>query len=289
VQQFAALNRYDDYFDYVESLLTFEPEVSTGKTWIQDKAIRVSSTDVVLPTVVTTTGVNIQTQKYLLGIADGIVQLRKGLSTETLPDNNHQYVTATPSSNIALDADFTIEFYFNYPSGYFKEATTAAADIHYLFSNQTSTASNQLSLSYKPFWNSTGQDTELKLRIGSTVTTLSNAYTYFANKSDDFYTHICIQRRAGQIELYVDGIQQVLSTPVSTSQTFTISAYNVAAAFNLSALRITNKLARYLPNMTVTPSIRFGLVGGANTILDRQVFNSYSWLDRDLEHDIFCS
>ena len=42
VQEFSIANRYDDYYDYVESLLTFEPEVSTSKTWLEDKAIRIS-------------------------------------------------------------------------------------------------------------------------------------------------------------------------------------------------------------------------------------------------------
>jgi hypothetical protein len=63
----------------------------------------------------------------------------------------------------------------------------------------------------------------------------------------------------------------------------------VALVGNLGSIRLTKGVERYTGNSEIVPSLRFGLVGGAVDILDREVFNDYTWLDRELEHEIFCS
>lgn len=294
VQNFEVPKRYDDYFDYVESLLTFEPEVSTGKDWLSDKACRVSALGIVLPTTVTTSGTNISSNKFNLGIEDYVLQLAKGLSTEVISSNGvlgvNQYVQVTPSADIVLDADFTLELYLNYKDIEYRESDTAIGVMHRLFSSQTSSSTNRLELTYKPLYTATGQQTELSLTIGnsSNSVVLLNAYTYFHNKTEDFYTHLAIQRRGAVFELYIDGVLQNTTGLSASTATLSISSYICSLYGRLSTLRITNKVARYLPNLINTPALRFGLVGGANEILDRQVFNSFTWLDRDLEHEIFC-
>jgi hypothetical protein len=143
-------------------------------------------------------------------------------------------------------------------------------------------------LSYKPFFDSQTQSTELKLEIGTQSVALPNAYTYFANKTDDFYTHIAIQRNSlNVVSLYIDGIRQNIA--LTSTAVISLLDMRLALVGNLGSLRITNGIERYKGNTEVIPSLRFGLVGGAVDIIDREIFDTYTWLDRELEHEIFCS
>lgn len=289
-QEFRLPSRYDDYFDYVESLLTFEPEVSTSKTWLEDKACRLSVTGVLLDTTVSTTGIQLGTDKYNLGIQESVLKLQEGIPIETVDiyasDNDYQYVRADFDVPVVLDGVFTLEFFINYEAGKYKD-TSSTTNTHYYFYNETATTANHLSIGYVPIYTSTSQATSIEIKAGSTIVTLPNAYTYFVNKTEDYYTHIALQRlSSGVFELYIDGVLQTMT--LSSGNTFTINSFVSALNGNLSSFRLTKGIARYTPNVSVTPNLRFGLVGGANDILDRQVFNTYSWLDRELEHEIFC-
>jgi hypothetical protein len=289
-QEFKVASRYDDYFDYVESLLTFEPEVSTSKTWIEDKACRLSVTGELLDTTVTTTGIQSTIDKYNLGIQESVLKLEEGIPIETVDiyssNNDYQYLKADFDVPVILDGVFTLEFFVNYELGKYKN-TESTTNTHYYFYNETATTANHLSIGYVPIYTDTAQGTSIEIKAGATIVTLPNAYTYFANKVEDYYTHIALQRlSSGVFELYIDGVLQTMT--LSSSSTFSIDSFVSALDGNLSSFRLTKGIARYTPNVLVTPSLRFGLVGGANDILDRQVFNTYSWLDRELEHEIFC-
>lgn len=290
-QELQTPDRYDTYYDYVESLLTFEPEVSSGKDWLNDKAIRYTAAGAPVTMVVSSSGTNLAIEKYSLGIQDRIVRLGAGLSNETIPVNSqvtsNQYVDVVHSQPIVLNTDFTIEMYLSYTEAEYKQANLSNADAHYLFCNQTSIAANKIAIIYRPSWETSSQQTELLLEIGSSSYVLPNAYTYFYNKSDDFYTHIALQRRGSLVELYIDGVKQGTAIPITTLDTFNIQRYSIVMNGSLSTMRIS-KIARYSSTLLNTPAIRFGLVGGAGDILDRQVFQHYNWLDRDLEHEIFC-
>jgi hypothetical protein len=290
-QEFDLPSRYDDYFDYVESLLTFEPEVSTSKTWLEDKACRLSTVGALLSTTVTTTGVQLDIEKYNLGIEESVLKLQKGPPIETVDidgnDNNYQHVRVDFDTAVSLPDVFTLEFFINYDLGKYKDTDTAIENKHYYFYNETSTSANKLSLAYVPSYGPTFQSTNLEVRIGTNVVTLPNAYLYFTNKAEDYYTHIALQRLSnGDIELYIDGVIQTMT--LNNTATISIDSFVSALVGNLNSLRLTKGIARYTPNVLVTPNLRFGLVGGANDILDRQVFNTHYWLDKELEHDIFC-
>jgi hypothetical protein len=291
-QQFQVANRYDTYFDYVQLLLTFEPEVSTGKTWLEDKSCRVNNTGNPLLSTVSTSGTRKVTDKYNLGIQEEVVELIKGIPTEVININtllsNNQYLRVTTTSPIVLTNVFTIELYLNYNLLRYKEDTINIADIHYLFSNETIVNTNKLALSYKPFFSTTSQTTRLTLEVGNQVSSLSNAYTYFDNKTDDFYTHIAIQRNStNQIALFIDGIKQDIN--ITYTGSIALEDLRIALVGNLGSFRITEGIERYNDNTDLLPSLRFGLVGGAVDIIDREVFDTYTWLDRELEHEIFCS
>ena len=290
IQEFKIASRYDDYFDYVESLLTFEPEVSTSKTWLEDKACRLSVTGDLLDTTITTTGVQVDVDKYNLTIQESVLKLQEGIPLETVDiytvDNDYQYVRADFDIPVVLDGIFTLEFFVNYETGQYK-GINSTTNTHYYFYNETTTIANHLSIGYVPIYTDIAQSTSIEIRAGSNIVTLPNAYTYFTNKKEDYYTHIALQRLSnGIFELYIDGVVQTMS--LTNTDSFSIGSFVSAINGNLSSLRLTKGVARYTPNVLVTPNLRFGLVGGANEILDRQVFNTYSWLDRELEHDIFC-
>jgi hypothetical protein len=291
-QLFAVADRYDTYFDYVEMLLTFEPEVSTGKTWLEDKACRVTALGQDIPSIVTTSGTKKQTDIYNLGIQEEVLSLIKGIPSEVININtlvsNNQYIKVTTLTPILLDGTFTLELYLNYDLLKYKENSSSISDTHYMFSNEANITTDILSLSYTPFFSSISQGTKLELTIGTQSITLPNAYTYFANKTDDFYTHIAIQRNSlGVVSLFIDGILQ--TTNISSTAPISLSDMRVALVGNLGSIRLTKGVERYTGNSEIVPSLRFGLVGGAVDILDREVFNDYTWLDRELEHEIFCS
>lgn len=289
-QQFSLPNRYDDYFDYVESLLTFEPEVSTGKTWIDDKACRVDINNTIIPTTVITTGIQVSSNKFSLGIEDFVIKLDRGipahLTTINSVNNDHTYIIAQFGSTVELNSDFTLELFLNYDLNQFKEDSTDIEDYHYLFSNETITTTNELHVRYIPTFSTTGQNTKLELKVGNSQVALENGYTYFYNKSTDFFTHIALQRVGGEVQLYIDGVIQTIPSIINTD-TFLIDSYKAALNGNISTIRLTNSIARYSPNLINVPNLRFGLVGGANDILDRQVFDSFLWLDREFEQEIF--
>jgi hypothetical protein len=290
-QEFQLPNRYDDYFDYVECLLTFEPEASTGKNWLQDKACRLSTAGAILNTTITTTGVRLPIEKFNFGIEESVLKLQQGSPPETTAiasfANDYHYLRAVFDVPVTLPDKFTLEFFINYDAGKYKEPINSIQKKHYYFYNETAIPSERLSLAYVPTFSATTQQTNLELRVGNDVITLPNAYTYFTNKAEDYYTHIALQRLSnGSFELYVDGIIQTLT--MSNSISININSFVTALVGNLNSFRLTRGVTRYSPNVLITPNLRFGLVGGANDILDRQVFNTYYWLDRDLEHDIFC-
>lgn len=246
-QNFDSLRLYDNYFEYVQLLLTFEEQISTNKTWLEDKSNN---------SYPITSNINQkETTFYNLGMIDYVGEF----------DTNGYLDVNTTSNDIVLNSDFTLEFYINYSD---KDLYISQDNIlhNYLFSNE-------LKLYFTGSID-TGQNTELKLELGNLTYTFVNAYLFFNNRFAD-YIHIAIVRKQGLVSLYLDGvIQHYKETVVINNNIVIISNPTINIEGNLNSVRIT-KYARYSSNFTV-PNMRFGLVGGYNNFLESLVFDLYS-------------
>lgn len=263
IQVFDTPNLYDSYYEYVLLLLNFEEEPVSGKLWYEDKSLYDN------PVVTNTTQKQIPI--YTLGIQEYVAEFQ-------LESN---YITITPTDDIILDGNFTLEFYLNHPNK--SEYYTTTEQDHILFSNIEDT----LKVEYLGLINST-QTTALKITVGTNEYIYPNAYLYFNDKANK-YIHIALVRSSTTVQLYIEGI---LQNPILTSlddpiTELTLSEISITQFLGLyNSLRLSN-VARYTENFNV-PNMRLGLVGGANDILDAQVFDIYGQLDRELEYEIFC-
>lgn len=264
-QLFSNPSLYDSYFEYVELLLNFEEEVSTGKEWYEDKS------DITKPVITTTTQYTLDTYTY--GIQEQVSK------HEELTD----VITINPLIPIVLESDFTFECFIQHPIA--TEFMTIGMS-HNIFSNSTDT----LAIRYIGSINTT-QDVVLEIQVHDNVYTYYNAYNYFKDKTNKFI-HLAIVRTsiAPYIHLYIEGILQVGS--VSTGITDVLDDITISSATidnfkgYLNSVRLT-KYARYSNNFTI-PNMRYGLIGGAVDILDAQVFDTYMYMDKELEFDLFC-
>lgn len=262
IQLFEAPTLYDDYFEYVQLLLNFEEEASSGKLWYEDKSD--------FSHLITTTAIQTAIDIYTYGLQEYVATFESTLSEVTLS-------TTLP---ITLLQAFTFECFINHP---YSSEYIAEDMEHVLFENED----NTFSIKYVGSL-STSQDTYLQLKIHDNVINYPNAYNYFRDK-DSKYVHIAIVRDT-TVRLYIDGVRQVgieNAGLISITEDIVINS-GVITGFKglLNTIRVTN-YPRYTDNFQI-PDMRFGLIGGANDILEAQVFDTYMNLDKELEFNWFC-
>lgn len=264
-QLFANPYLYDDWFDYVQLLLNFEQELSTNRLWYEDKSNYHHT--------VSTTATQVATDLYTYGLREYAADHATSLITTTV----------TTSTDILLDGDFTLEMYLNHPLE--NQYINTSID-HVLFDNQDST----LRLRYVANID-TQQDSYIEVKIHDNLYVYPNAYNYFLNKQNR-YVHIALVRdvSSSTVSLYVDGYKQTpLETlgVISRLNTVTVESATINGFVGLlNSLRLTS-ISRYSSSYQ-NPNMRFGLTGGANDVLEAQVFDLYRYLDKELEIDIFC-
>lgn len=265
VQLFSNPTLYDDYFEHVKLLLNFEEEVISNKLWYEDKS------DLDNPVTTTTTQTAIDVFSY--GMQEKVAEFVNAT-------NN---ITITPTVPITLTNSFTFECFINHPSTLEYTGTNME---HVLFRN----TENTLVIKYKGDVNTT-QNTYLEVRVLDYIYTYVNGYNYFRDKNAK-YIHIAVVRKTNSpiLALYVDGVYQMPLMSVGLADIMSdivISGADITGFQGLlNTVRITN-YARYHNNFVI-PDMRFGLVGGAVDILDAQVFDTYMYLDKELEYNIFC-
>lgn len=263
-QLFTNPNLYDDYWKYVVLLLNFEPRLSDNKLWYEDKSL--------LNNPVTTTALNKSIPIYTFGLQESVAEF----------DNNSKEIIISPTSSINLPGDFTVEFYLNYPLD--SDYINLSELTHTYFTNSDGT----FSIRYIGAYNST-QNTVFQIRIGNNIYTYKNAYNYFQYRNNR-YIHISLTRKNTQLYFAVDGIIQntsdsTINNPITNILIDNPSRINLKGLFN--SLRITKGIARYITNYTI-PAMRYGFVGGAENILQAQVFDTYMQLNSPYYYSVFC-
>lgn len=264
-QGFSNPNLYDDYWKYVVLYLNFEPQVSTGRLWYQDKS------DNAVP--ISTTALNLGIPIYTFGLQESVAQF----------DTSAKTISINPSSSISLPGDFTIEFFINYPND--TDYMNSVSVNHTYFSNSGSTFRLRYTGAY-----GTSQDTMFQVDIGGNSLNYKNAYNYFQYRNNR-YIHVALVRLNTQLYLFVDGTLQsttdsTINNPITNIIIDNSSLINIKGLLN--SFRITNGIARYTTNFKI-PDMRFGLVGGAENILKSQVFDYYmNPAKKKLSQEFFC-
>lgn len=253
VQIFDKANLYDNYFKYVQLLLNFEYQFSSGKLWQEDKSF--------LNNTINTNVTQLATTFYTFGIQEYAAQF--------LDYSNNIEIQA--NSSITVESDFTFEFFVNYKdlTDYFSSENV----VHTFISNNNIGAA-AFNLKYTGSID-TRQNTKLELTIGTNIYTYVNAFTYFLDKESK-YIHIALVRKDNEIICFINGIyQQSTSSSINNPITiFNINTANINLKGNLNSVRLT-KYARYIDNFNV-PNMRFGLTGGYADFLEKIVFDLYS-------------
>lgn len=266
VQIFEAPKLYDDYFEYVQLLLNFEAETSTDRLWYEDK----SDSYHLVTTSATQKAIDIYTYGLQEYVADFLT-----VSNNILIDG-----ASIDSPTIALEAPFTFECFINHP---FNNEYINTGMSHVLFRNHDDT----FMVKYIGDID-TDQDTYIELTIHDNTIRYHNAYNYFRDKNNK-YVHIAVVRNT-DVRLFIDGIKQVgiIDTgAINILDDITIENADITGFKGLlNTVRLTS-YARYTNNFQI-PDMRFGLVGGANDILEAQVFDTYMYLDKELEYNYFC-
>lgn len=261
VQIFEAPKLYDDYFEYVQLLLNFEAETSTGRLWYEDKSEYYH--------LVTTTATQRAIDLYTFGLQEYVADF---LTTTN--------IVSIDADTITLEGSFTFECFINHP---FNNEYINTSMSHVLFRNHDDT----FMVKYIGDID-TDQDTYIEITIHDNTLRYYNAYNYFRDKNNK-YVHIAVVRNS-DVRLFIDGIRQVGISDVgsvSILDDITIENADITGFKGLlNTVRLTS-YPRYVNNFQI-PDMRFGLVGGANDILDAQVFDTYMYLDKELEYNIFC-
>lgn len=262
IQTFNVPSLYDDYFDYVELLLNFEQEQSTGWLWYEDKSIYNH-------TVVTTAAqkaINI----YTFGLQESVAYFAEGNET----------ITVTPSQNITLDGNFTLEFFINYDNDNLYKPETSI--IHEYFDGGDVVIKYQGQVSSGNL-----ETTQIVVQLGTSIYTFSNAFRFFSYQNNR-YIHIALVRKENNVFVYVDGFKATPINNPTNIETLTLNSISLNTHGHLNSVRLTNTIARYDDHFLV-PDMRFGLTGGANDILGTIVDDTYFLLGHmEMEHNIFC-
>lgn len=256
VQVFDTPYLYDDYFDYVRLLLNFEPEVSTGLPWYEDKSDYYDAVaDLYLANAVSTTATNIAIEQYSFGLQEYVARFLTAANT----------LDVVFEDTVSLSGDFTLELYigFNTPADYL----AATPLTYWLFRNED----DSFYLKYSGS-SSLTQDTVLELKLGSDVYIYDNAYKYFS-KEEGNLVHIAVVRKLDEVLFFVNGIYQNPNSNPTNSDTLGIEELNLTLKGDVNSVRLTEGVARYDQNFMI-PNLRFGLVGGANGIQDKITFNT---------------
>jgi hypothetical protein len=246
-------------------LLNFEDEVATGKTWTEDKSTLSH------PTTVTAS------QTLLTYSPFGLAEFAAYFASTA------NSILIEPQNPLILDADFTLEFFINYSDNTFYKATNV---LHKYFE------SNSLKVKYlgtvSPINNGFIETIKIEVTIGTQVITFSNAVRLFHNQNNR-YVHFALVRSGVDIRLYVDGYifnpdNVYTDNPITQLELGNIT---ISLQGNLNSVRLTKDIARYSNHFHI-PSMRFGLTGGAEDLLEDYIFNTSHYLgEKELEHEIF--
>lgn len=269
-QSFDTAKLYDDWFKYVQLLLNFEARPSKDKLWYEDKSIYEQD--------VTTTAIEKTIPVYNFGIQESVAEFQSYSAS----------LDIVASSPIVLDEDFTFEFFVRYPLD--GDFISASSITHTYFSNGT-----DFYLKYHGQIDSTNQDTVIELNIGTHTYFFSNAYRYFQYQNNR-YIHVAIVRDGLDIKVYINGIIQEpddyeQDDPVTS---LSITNANIGIKGYINSLRITKGIVRYSSNF-IPPAMRFGLLGGREGILEKQIYDTFynmgelDGTDEDfIAHQLFC-
>lgn len=242
-QFFGSPSWYDDFFLYTALLLNFE-QSSLGRDWFEDKSLVYSPA--------TSTAAQVPTDIFTFGQREFVATF------ETLSQSIDVDYT---SEN--LDADFTIEFFVQYPLD--QDYVGESVEHTYLQTDDVSV------IYYADI--ATTQQSRIEIVLGTDTLIYTNAFRLFRYQNNRF-VHLAVVREGTAIKLFVDGIEEIPYTFSTSSDTLSLQNLTISLKGNLNSFRITRGIARYTENFTV-PDMRFGLLGGALEILENQVFDTY--------------
>lgn len=251
-QTFAPASLYDDYYEYVLALFNFEAESITNKLWYEDKA------DI----------------SNLAFTTHNILQAARGAYNVGYFTNTSLSTTYTPQ--LSLTGTFTLEGFINFAE---RSWYTSLLATHILISNDVGTL--RVAYTYSTL------QSYLTVTIGGTQYVFDNAFRIFSYQ-EDRYIHFAIVRSEGDVKVYIDGhILQPLSAASVNNTVININSLSTTVYANINSLRITDGIARYVTPVFAVPNMEFGLTGGAVDILHASVFNTYLYMDEELEISFF--